>query len=285
MDKPRYILTPKPKDPLKEEPRKKNRVVLYGLIVGLFIIAIFVGAFIVKSLTDSSENELKCFTYGEKSFFNARIGDQEITMELTKNDESVDGRYFYHDFGRWINLEGTISEDGSLKITEKYRSQETGSFVFKMSENGDEFHGIWNDPDNIRSKILKGNCAVGIQPELMRRTILHIQNQNKKEIDKVMWMWSEKSKRLYSMLNPPSKDKIKAAILNSWKNQIRFRNIVKKVKWIRENTIAVNLDYEYVLASTPNETINKESTVVFEFDSLQFIESEYAENTLNSDVF
>ena len=278
MDKPRYILTPKQKELGKEEPRKKNRIVLYGLITGLFIIAIFVGASIVKSLTDSSEKDLIFLIDGEKSFFNARLGDQTITMELTKNDELVKGRYFYHDYGRWIKLKGTISENGVIKLNEKYRSIVKGNLVIEMSEKGDGFRGDWNNIKEDSLLLLKGTRIGNVQPELMRRTVLHMHNQNNKEIDKVMWMWSEKPGRLYDMLNLPSKDEIEAAILNTWGNQNSFKNHIKKVQWIRENTIAVSVDYEYVLASKPNERIIKESTVIFEFDSLQFIESEYAKN-------
>ena len=212
---------------------------------------------------------------GEKSFFEATLGDQIITMELTRSGDLVAGRYFYHDYGRWIKLKGMISKDGVIQLNENYRSKVKGNWVVKMSANGDEFLGDWNNIKGDSLLLLKGTQVGDIQPELMRRTVLHMHNQNNKEIDKVMWMWSEKPERLYDILNLPSKDKIEAEILNSWKNQNSFRNIVKKIKWIRKNTIAVSLDYEYVLASKPNEKIIKESTVIFEFDSLRLIESEY----------
>ena len=168
-----------------------------------------------------------------------------------------------------------ISKDGVIQLNENYRSKVKGNWVVKMSANGDEFLGDWNNIKGDSLLLLKGTQVGDIQPELMRRTVLHMHNQNNKEIDKVMWMWSEKPEKLYDILNLPSKDKIEAEILNSWKNQNSFRNIVKKIKWIRKNTIAVSLDYEYVLASKPNEKIIKESTVIFEFDSLRLIESEY----------
>lgn len=274
MDKQRFILTPKLKEPRKEGSRK-NRIVFYALIVGFFIIAAVAGVFIVKSLTDSSKNELIFLIDGEKSFFEARLGDQKITMELTRSASLVAGRYFYHDYGRWIKLKGMISRDGVIQLNENYRSKVKGNWVVKMSANGDGFLGDWNNIKGDSLLLLKGTQVGDIQPELMRRTVLHMHNQNNKEIDKVMWMWSEKPEKLYDILNLPSKDKIEAEILNSWKNQNSFRNIVKKIKWIRKNTIAVSLDYEYVLASKPNEKIIKESTVIFEFDSLRLIESEY----------
>jgi hypothetical protein len=244
------------------------------LIIGLFIIAIGLGAFIVKSLTQSSEKDLTCLIDGEKSFFESSLGDQTITMELTKSGALVKGRYFYHDYGRWIKLKGTISGNGVIKLNEKYRSIATGNLVIEMSEKGDGFRGNWNNIKEDSLLLLKGTRVGDVQPELMRRTVLHMHNQNNKEIDKVMWMWSETPKRIHSMI-PQSKKQIKTAILNTWGNQNSFKNHIKKVQWIRENTIAVDVDYEYVLASKPNEIKIKESTVFFEFDSLKFIEAEY----------
>ena len=80
MDKQRFILTPKQREPEKKEPRK-NRHVSYTLMVCLWIcIAVAVGGFIVKSLTQADKKDLRFPIDGEKSFFEATLGDQIITM-------------------------------------------------------------------------------------------------------------------------------------------------------------------------------------------------------------
>lgn len=82
--------------------------------------------------------------------YEGSINDKyEITMQLTKVGNSIGGFYSYKNKGVPIGLNGSVSEDGSIDLSEMNKGTVTGVFKGKIVDN--KFTGTWSKADNSKS--------------------------------------------------------------------------------------------------------------------------------------
>ncbi|MES2568084.1 MAG: hypothetical protein V4565_14510 [Bacteroidota bacterium] len=79
--------------------------------------------------------------------YEGRINNKyDIVMHLTKTGNTLGGTYLYKNKGKAINLKGSITDDGSIELTEMTGDMLTGMFYGKLVDT--QITGTWSNPDN-----------------------------------------------------------------------------------------------------------------------------------------
>jgi hypothetical protein len=74
------------------------------------------------------------------------VGTSAVRMELDRSDNQLHGSYVYVKIGKPLLLEGSIEDDGAVKLEESHAADFTmGSFKGTLAANG-TFSGMWTQP-------------------------------------------------------------------------------------------------------------------------------------------
>ncbi|BDD06441.1 hypothetical protein [Aureibacter tunicatorum] len=77
----------------------------------------------------------------EKIILEGTIGKYPIEMELEQNYDQISGRYHYKGKQNYIDLKGSVFNEGIITIVERYNDKVTGEFY--ITKRGDHWKGKW----------------------------------------------------------------------------------------------------------------------------------------------
>ena len=72
-------------------------------------------------------------------------GKYPITIELRKENNEIQGRYYYNKHKTWINLNGHLNSENKWKLSESLKGEITGYIDFVTEQNGRVSSGKWSD--------------------------------------------------------------------------------------------------------------------------------------------
>ena len=77
-------------------------------------------------------------------------GKHPITIELRKENNEIQGRYYYNKHKTWINLNGYLNSENKWKLSESLEGEITGYIDFVTEQNGMILSGKWSDKDSAK---------------------------------------------------------------------------------------------------------------------------------------
>lgn len=103
---------------------------------------------------------------------NLGLYESTVMIDLKIQDGIVTGRYFYARHQKFLNLDGTIDKNGTIKLKESYKGKTTG--YFNLSTQKSEWKGTWSakkdfsDPQNFKGKIVEAIEEASYTPKFER---------------------------------------------------------------------------------------------------------------------